>query len=93
MAPELLDPPRVGSNGHPTCESNCYALGMDVYEVDWLRSSRLSLVHPSQVLTGLRPFHRLYTYEPVPAVLSGERLEWPHGAETLGFSNELWGLV
>ena len=56
-------------------------------------SSRSILIHRSQVLTGLRPFHRLYTYEPVPAVLRGERPERPLNAESLGFSCELWGLV
>jgi len=33
MAPELLDPPRFGSDGRPTRESDCYALGMVIYEV------------------------------------------------------------
>ena len=33
MSPELLDPLRFGSNGRPTRESDCYALGMVVYEV------------------------------------------------------------
>ena len=33
MSPELLDPLRFGSDGRPTCESDCYALGMVVYEV------------------------------------------------------------
>jgi hypothetical protein len=36
MSPELLDPPRFGSNGCPTRESDCYALGMVVYEVSWV---------------------------------------------------------
>jgi len=58
-----------------------------------LHSSRRSPIHASQVLTGLRPFNRLYTYEPVPAVLRGERPEKPSGAESLGLSPELWGLV
>ena len=34
MSPELLDPPRFGSNGRPTRESDCYALGMVIYEVN-----------------------------------------------------------
>jgi len=38
MSPELLDPTHFGSNGRPTRESDCYALGMVVYEVSWLRS-------------------------------------------------------
>ena len=33
MSPELLDPPRFGSNGSPTRESDCYALGMVIYQV------------------------------------------------------------
>ena len=37
MSPELLDPPRFGSNGSPTRESDCYALGLVIYEVSWLR--------------------------------------------------------
>ncbi|KAF9649744.1 hypothetical protein BDM02DRAFT_3113395 [Thelephora ganbajun] len=37
MSPELLGPPRFGSNGLPTPESDCYALGMVVYEVPGLR--------------------------------------------------------
>ena len=40
MSPELLDPPRFSSDGRPTRESDCYALGMVIYEVGWL--------HPSQ---------------------------------------------
>jgi len=79
MALESLDPPRFGSNGRPTGASDCYALGMVIYEVGWAHSSRLSLIHLPQVLTGLRPFHRLYTYEPVPTILRGERPEEPLG--------------
>jgi hypothetical protein len=37
MSPELLDPP-PGSNGRPTRESDCYALGMVIYEVSWSHS-------------------------------------------------------
>jgi len=38
MSPELLDPERFGSSGCPTCESDCYALGMVIHEVSWLHS-------------------------------------------------------
>ena len=93
MAPELLEPSRFGSNGRPTRESDCYALGMIIYEVGWLRSLRLSLTYLSQVLTGLQPFHRLYTYGPIPAILRGQRPEKPINAESLGLSCDLWGLV
>ena len=93
MSPELLLDSPPGSNGRPTRESDCYALGMVIYEVGCLRSPRRSPTHPSQVLTGCRPFHHLYGFNSVPAVLRGERPKKPLGAESLGFSSELWGLV
>ncbi|KAF9778179.1 kinase-like domain-containing protein [Thelephora terrestris] len=77
MSPELLDPSRFGANGRPTRESDCYALGMVIYEV----------------LTGLRPFHHLIAPTPVPAVMRGERPIKPFDAESLGFSDTLWRLV
>ena len=93
MSPELLDPQRFESGGRPTRESDCYALGMVIYEVGWLYSPQWPLIHTSQVLTGLRPFHRLRGYTPVAAVLKGERPEKPVDADALGFSQTLWGLV
>ena len=42
MSPELLDPTYFNSKGHPTRESDCYALGMVIYEVSQLYSSRWS---------------------------------------------------
>ena len=47
MSPELLDPSRFGSNGRPTRESDCYALGMVIYEVSWLHSSGRPFVYLS----------------------------------------------
>ena len=93
MAPELLDPPRFGSNGRSTRESDRYALGMVIFEVGWLHFPLWFLIHPFQVLTGLQPFHRLHKFEPIPAVLRGDRPEKPRDAESLGFSSELWELV
>ena len=49
MSPELLDPPRFGSDGCPTRESDCYALGMVIYEVSpfrWRRRRLGVLAHP-----------------------------------------------
>jgi len=40
MSPELLNPPAFGSSGYPTRESDCYALGMVIYEVNSMHSSR-----------------------------------------------------
>ena len=42
MSPELLDLERFDSDGRPTRESDCYALGMVIYEVGLLHSSQLS---------------------------------------------------
>ena len=92
MSPELMDL-QPGSKGRLTCESDCYALGMVIYEVSWLNLPRWPPTYPSQVLTGLQPFHRLYGYGAVAAVLRGERPERPLSAESLGFSHTLWWLV
>ena len=92
MSPELLDS-QTGSDC-PTRESDCYALGMVIYEVSRLNPSHVqSPVYPSQVLTGVRPFHRLRPLKSVLAVLGGERPEKPPNAESIGFSHTLWGLV
>ena len=52
-----------------------------------------SLVYPPQVLTGLKPFHRMHGVTFISPVLRGKRPEKPPHAETLGFSDALWGLV
>jgi len=44
MSPELL----FGKNSAPTRESDCYALGMVIYEVGKLHSSRQPLIYPPQ---------------------------------------------
>ena len=54
---------------------------------------RWSLSYTPQVLTGLRPFHHVHACTPIPAILRGERPEKPPHAESLGFSDALWGLV
>jgi hypothetical protein len=49
MSLELLGPPHLGSNFHPAYESDCYALGMIVYEaLSWsVHPLRSSLAYPS----------------------------------------------
>ena len=93
MSPELLDPTYFGSKGHPTRESDCYALGMVIYEVSQLYSSRWPWIYPPQVLTGLKPFHQMRAFSPMAAVLRGQRPEKPLDAESLGLSDKLWWLV
>lgn len=89
MSPELL------LDGTPSRQSDCYALGMVIYEVSLL--SRLKAIVPSsinrQVLTGLRPFHQLGPFAVVIIVQKGKRPKKPTGAGSLGFSDTLWGLV
>ena len=96
MSPELLNLP-PGSKDRPTRESDCYALGMVIYEVSRLYSLRYSLVYAYQVLTGLRPFYHFHAYKSVFttafAILRGERPAKPLDAESLGFTATLWGLV
>ena len=45
MSPELLDPSRFGSDGRQTRESDCYALGMVIYEVEYLRLHNALVFH------------------------------------------------
>ncbi|KAF9648138.1 kinase-like protein [Thelephora ganbajun] len=73
MSPELL----FGQNSPRTCQSDCYALGMVIYEV----------------LTGLRPFHNLSPFAVVVAVQKGGRPRKPPNARSLGLSDKLWELV
>ena len=51
------------------------------------------IYHPSQVLTGLRPFYDMRGITFIPPVVRGKRPEKPPYAESLGFSGALWGLV
>lgn len=77
MSPELLDPEKYKLGGHPTKESDCYALGMLIYEV----------------LSGERPFasHSLSTVMRI--VLEGGRPERPEGHKGRLFTDSIWEVV
>ena len=93
MSPELFDPENFGSNGRLTRGSDRYALGMVIYEVSLLRSSRQPLVYAFQVLTGLKPFYNMLGFTCIIAIVRGKRPPKPSHAESLGFSDTLWVLT
>ena len=78
MSPELLDPTRVNSEkGRPTKESDCYALGMVIYEV----------------LSGGAPFGTNLSLAVISKILGGERPKKPQGEAGKLFTAGIWDVV
>lgn len=78
MSPELLDPDKFDmKDGRPTKESDCYALGMVVYEV----------------LSGRVPFPKCPAPVIIRKVMDGERPGRPQGARGTWFTDDLWGML
>lgn len=78
MSPELLYPQKFGlEKRRPTTGSDCYALGMVIYEV----------------LCGRAPFSNRKDPEVVLLVLQGERPERPRREEGKMFTDEMWEIV
>ena len=78
MSPELLDPERFSlKRGRPTKESDCYALGMVVYEV----------------LTGQTPFAPSKPPAVIWKVLEGQRPGRPQGEKGELFTDAIWGIL
>ena len=78
MSPELLD--REGSsslNCQPTMESDCYALGMAIYEI----------------LSGSIPFGPNNSIAVLYGVLDGERPKRPKGEAGKLLTNDVWDVV
>ena len=78
MSPELLDPEGFGfTDSRPTKESDCYALGMVVYEV----------------LSGQVPFRFLAEFVAMKEVIEGSRPKRPQGEMGMLFTDGIWELV
>jgi serine/threonine protein kinase len=78
MSPELLDPERFGfKDSQPTIESDCYALGMVIYEV----------------LSGQAPFTPYVKFTVMRKVTDGERPVKPEGENGVWFTDDLWGML
>ena len=75
MSPELLDPHQYNfEDSRSTKESDCYALGMVIYEV----------------LSGQAPFSQFKNVTVMRKVMMGERPERPGGTEGTWFEGDLW---
>ena len=78
MGPELLNPQRFClKDSRPTRHSDCYALGMVVYEV---LSERI-------------PFYQDADLVVVGQVVEGKRPVRPQGVEGLWFMDDVWGVL
>lgn len=78
MSPELISPNKFNmKEGRQTKESDCYALGMVIYEV----------------LSGQAPFAPREGLAIVSRVVEGERPARPHGEEGLRFTADLWEML
>ena len=78
MSPELLDPQKYGfSKIRPTKASDCYALGMVVYEI----------------LSGSIPFCTDNSFAILRRVLGGERPKRPEGDAGKLFTDGIWDVV
>jgi len=78
MSPERLHPDQFGfEDSRPTKQSDCYALGMVMYEV----------------LSGQAPFAPLMDLVVMRKVLDGEHPARPEGAKGVWFTDDLWGMM
>ena len=78
MSPERIDPEGFGlTEGRPTKESDCYSLGMVIYEV----------------LSGRAPFAPFRLTPVIWKVLNGERPERSQGKGGALFPDDLWGTL
>ena len=78
MSPELLILSKFGlKESRPTKASDCYALGMVIYEV----------------LSGQKPFIQYSSLAVVWRILEGERPKRPEGEQGVWFTDDIWQIV
>ena len=78
MSPELFDPEKFDlKDSRQTKHSDCYALGMVVYEV----------------LSGRVPFSRHHGLAIIWAIMKGERPARPRGEDGKWFTDGIWSLM
>jgi len=78
MSPELFHPGAFGlRDSHPKKESDCYALGMVIYEV----------------LSGRTPFASYSLFATMSRVLDGERPKRPRGNAGELFTDDIWVIL
>jgi len=78
MSPELFYPGKFDlKDSRPTKHSDCYALGMVIYEV----------------LSGRAPFSRHPDLTVIARVLEGERPVRPRGAGGMRFTDDVWSIL
>ena len=95
-APELLDPPAFGFKScQPSKESDCYSLGMTIYEVGYIYHTPQQAGRPDtvKVLTGKVPFHDVRTDAVVMRIVRGIRPERPPLSHAIGFTDPVWKIA
>ena len=78
MSPEFFDPGKFKlKDNRPTKHSDCYALGMVIYEV----------------LSGRVPFSRHHGLAIIGRIIEGERPRRPRGEEVVWFTDDIWSIL
>jgi len=95
-APELLDPSAFGFRScQPSKESDCYSLGMTIYEVRFIYHIHQQACRPDtlKVLTGKVPFYEVGAGAVMMRIVRGIRPERPRLSHAIGFTDPVWETV